>query len=84
MASGSSTNDYRVALIDIAREIATAGTGRTRIGGSDRVQFLRRFRAAYMHLAATVEQSASTTPQTAQLLRGTDQALGIFDPIVTG
>ena len=85
MASNTNSDDYRVALIEIAREIATAGTGATQIGGgSERTAFLRRLRAAYLHLAATVEQSASTSPASAVLLRGTDQALGIFDPTATG
>ncbi len=46
--------DYRVKLIDIARELAGPSVG-------DEEGFLRRFRTFYQHLAVTVETSAGGT-----------------------
>jgi hypothetical protein len=44
--------DYRAKLIEIADRIA-------RDGAQDNPDFLRRFRAAYRHLVATVDGTAS-------------------------
>jgi hypothetical protein len=46
--------DYRVRLIDIARDLAGGSTG-------DEEGFLRRFRTFYQHLAVTVETTAGGT-----------------------
>jgi len=48
--------DYRIRLIDIAREIAMLGSG-SPVGPGDEARFLRRFRTVYQHLASTVETS---------------------------
>jgi hypothetical protein len=48
--------DYRIRLIDIARELALLGTG-TPLSAGDEARFLRRFRTIYQHLATTVETS---------------------------
>jgi hypothetical protein len=53
---GGSVEDYRVRLIQIAFDLATAGTGRIDPGAQ--AAFLRQFRTIYRHLAATVETSA--------------------------
>jgi hypothetical protein len=80
MATGNSRDDYRVALIDIAREIAIAGTGATRIsGGSDRGAFLRRFRAAYLHLVATIENADPSSALDRSNLTETDKLLADFE-----
>lgn len=46
--------DYRVRLIDIARELSGPSVG-------DEEGFLRRFRTFYQHLAVTVETSGGGT-----------------------
>lgn len=48
--------DYRVRLIEIARELALLGTG-SPMGPGDEARFLRRFRTIFQHLATTVETS---------------------------
>ena len=47
--------DYRVRLIQIAFDLATAGTGRIEPGAQAAIQ--RKFRTIDRHLAATVETS---------------------------
>jgi hypothetical protein len=48
--------DYKVKLIQIAYDLAMAGTGGA-VAAGDEARFLRRFRTLYQHLAATVETS---------------------------
>jgi hypothetical protein len=85
--------DYRVKLIEMARDIALAGTGAKEVSGGREVAFLRKFRAAYHYLAATVEATgASPFPpgmmgesymrspeQTRELLQRTEEGLNTFD-----
>lgn len=52
--------DYRVKLIEIARELAGMPIGQGVSAGDEQV-FLRRFRTFYQHLAVTVETSAGGT-----------------------
>jgi hypothetical protein len=75
--------DYRVRLIDIARELALLGSG-TPLGAGDEARFLRRFRTIYQHLAATVETSGGgTTPNPMMgmdpFLRTPDQVRDLLD-----
>ena len=51
----ASVDDYRIKLIEVARELAGGVTA-----GSEEV-FLRRFRTFYQHLAVTVETSSGGT-----------------------
>ena len=53
--------DYRVKLIDIARELAALPFG-AGVGSGDEETYLRRFRTFYQHLAASVETSGGGTP----------------------
>jgi hypothetical protein len=46
--------DYRVKLIQIAYDIATATTNGS-VAAGDEARFLRRFRTVYQHLAVSVE-----------------------------
>ncbi len=53
-------DDYRVKLIEIARELAGLPFGAT-VGAGDEDRFLRRFRTFYQHLAVSVETSSGGT-----------------------
>jgi hypothetical protein len=54
--------DYRVKLIEMARDIAMLPFGASIPSGEEQ-RFLRRFRTIYQHLATTVETSGGgTTP----------------------
>lgn len=52
--------DYRVALIQMARELAMLPFGAT-LSTGDEQRFLRRYRTIYQHLATTVETSGGGT-----------------------
>jgi len=81
MAPRPQDDDYRVTLIQLAKEIATAGTGSPTVSSSHRRQFLELFRAAYLHLAATVVSGGAVlqlNPSKASLAE-TEKLLEAFD-----
>jgi hypothetical protein len=72
---------HKLALISLAKEIATAGTGSSRVEYANRRRFLELFRAAYLHLAASVEHGGgilSLNPAKVSLT-DTDKYLAAFD-----
>jgi hypothetical protein len=76
-------DDYRIRLIEIARELALLGSGTTLAVG-DEARFLRRFRTIYQHLAATVETSGGgVTPNPMMgmdpFMRTPDQVRDLLD-----
>lgn len=61
MATSGSTNDYRVRLIELADSLAKADLPNHAVSGlsGNGDLYLKRFRAAYQHLASTVEATPS-------------------------
>jgi hypothetical protein len=77
----TTSDDYRVELIRLAREIALAETGGGAVPWNARPEFLRQFRAAYLHLAASVAHGGgvlSLLPARASLAES-DKLLETFD-----
>lgn len=75
--------DYRVTLVQMAREIAMLPFGPS-LSGGDEQRFLRRFRAIYQHLAITVETSgggATPNPMMGMdpFMRSPDQVRDLID-----
>ena len=70
--------DYRISLIEIAKQTALGAAGLAGTRGRER-QYLARFRAAYRHLAATVEGAGNPTPGGQTNDKNTDNALGVYE-----
>jgi hypothetical protein len=75
--------DYRVTLVQMAREMAMLPFG-SALSAGDEPRFLRRFRTIYQHLAITVETSgggAMPNPMMGMdpFMRSPDQVRDLID-----